>query len=83
MPLQPFELPVRRTESTSYWSLSWVFAVIVSLMPLKYPMPYPISQADTVQPQKRSQEKAIALLTRTLAGGASGVSAVCGFRGKS
>ena len=35
-------------------------------------MPYPTSQANTAQPEKRSQKKAIALLTRTDCG-ASGV----------
>jgi hypothetical protein len=63
-------------------SPSRTLAVVESLTPLRYPMPYPISQAHTAQPQKRSQKMAIALLMRTGCA-VSRVSAVCGFRGKS
>src|SRR6516162_9969804 len=50
--------------STGLVSIAEAFAAIVSFTPPRYPMPYPISQADRTQHRKSSQKKIIASVAR-------------------
>jgi hypothetical protein len=54
-------------------------AVMASLAPLMYPMPYPISQAHRAQPEKRSQEK-VMCVAHPVGGPRLGMSALLTIR---